>query len=115
MRLRRLLTYLLTSSSSSSTGSSSKLNSGSGSIVVCFRLGLGLSLSRRVSILHDAVLCGDTLFITRTSLYRVGQKVSCCIAGIIMGQLEDVLFATYLQNVVTLPCKMANNDKVIIH
>jgi len=56
VRLRRLLTYLLTSSSSSSTGSSSKLNSGSGSIVVCFRLGLGLSLSRRVSILHDAVL-----------------------------------------------------------
>jgi len=26
-----------------------------------------------------------------------------------------VIFAIYLQNVTTLPCKMANNDKVIIH
>jgi len=26
-----------------------------------------------------------------------------------------VIFATRLQNVTTLPCKMANNDKVIIY
>ena len=60
-------------------------------------------------------------------------KVSCCIAGcnvVTYGPIQrnstlrklnkfprhiHVIFATYLQNVITSPCKMANSDIVIIH